>query len=106
MKLHVENQDYNESSEERRDADFAAQVEDAESPLYRGCKKSTKLSEVVALYKLKTTNRWSGKSFNGLLELLHDVFPDNHVIIKSLHKVNKFLKLFDLNMEKDSCLCE
>lgn len=32
-----------------------------------------KLLAIVALYKHKAINKWSKRSFDGLLELLHDI---------------------------------
>ena len=101
---------YSEQEESAQDECFAKQLEDAETLLYPGCTKYTKLSAIVALYKLKTTNGWSNKSFDKLLELLHDMFPEGNVILKSMYSVKKFLQTFDLGYEKihacinDCCL--
>ncbi|XP_062100835.1 uncharacterized protein LOC133806762 [Humulus lupulus] len=85
-------------------------IEEADTPLYPQCTKYTKLSSIVALYKVKTTNGWSDKSFDELLRLLNDMFPLDNMIPKSMYEVRKFLRLFDLGYEKihacvnDCCL--
>lgn len=43
-------------------------VEDARIPLYLECVKFTKMSAIVALYKLKALSGWKNKSFSDLLE--------------------------------------
>ncbi|XP_062100005.1 uncharacterized protein LOC133805876 [Humulus lupulus] len=85
--------------------DIQKKLEDAETPLYEGCEKYTKLSSIVALYKLKNLNGWTDKSFTGLLELLCDMFPKNNVLPDSMYSVRKFLRNFDLKYEKiDACI--
>ncbi|KAK3228711.1 hypothetical protein Dsin_000592 [Dipteronia sinensis] len=75
-------------------------LEDAETPLYQGCTKYKKLPAIVVLYRLKAVNGWSDKSFNGLLEILHDMLPIDNVLLKSVYSVRKFLNTFDLGCEK------
>ncbi|KAL5564647.1 hypothetical protein UlMin_027811 [Ulmus minor] len=85
--------------------EFNRNLEDAATPLYEGCMKYTKLSAIVALYKLKKVNGWSDTSFTGLLELLHDILPEKNVLLKSMYLVRRFLRRFDLKYEKiDACL--
>ncbi|XP_028095771.1 uncharacterized protein LOC114295665 [Camellia sinensis] len=101
---------YEKSVDESGDEDFFKLLEDAETPLYLGCEKYTKLSAIVALYKLKAVNEWSDNSFNKLLEMLHDMLPMGNVILKSVYSVKKFVKAFDLGYKKihacvnDCCL--
>ncbi|KAL6327729.1 hypothetical protein AAG906_024698 [Vitis piasezkii] len=52
---------------------FERLLEDAEKPLYPGCKNFTKLSALVKLYNLKGRYGWSDKSFSELLSLLGDM---------------------------------
>ncbi|GJU04227.1 hypothetical protein Tco_1114565 [Tanacetum coccineum] len=60
--------------------------DDAEKPLFEGCKKFTKLSLVVRLLDLKAKNNWSDRSFTTLLELLHEAFPeDNELPVTTYH---------------------
>ncbi|KAK9195251.1 hypothetical protein WN943_003371 [Citrus x changshan-huyou] len=83
-----------------KDEDFTQKLEDAETPLYPSCTRYTKLSAIVALYKHKAVNKWSDKSFDGLLELLHDMLPVDNVLLRSVYLVRKLLKTFDLGYEK------
>ena len=89
-----------EPLEERRNEEFKESLEDAKAPLYPGCTKYTKLSALVALYKHKVVNGWSNKSFDGLLEMLHDMLPRDNVLLRLVYLVRKFLKAFDLGYEK------
>ncbi|KAA0051297.1 uncharacterized protein E6C27_scaffold55G00040 [Cucumis melo var. makuwa] len=52
---------------------FEKLLNDAEKPLYEGCKKFTKLSTLVKLYNLKVRHGWSNISFSELLKALKDV---------------------------------
>ncbi|XP_062080640.1 uncharacterized protein LOC133785417 [Humulus lupulus] len=73
-----------ESHLEDHDDTFMEKLEDADTPLYPQFTKYTKLSSIVALYKLKTTNGWSDKSFDELLRLLNDMLPLDNMIPKSI----------------------
>ncbi|KAL5575260.1 hypothetical protein UlMin_016959 [Ulmus minor] len=100
---HDEN--FEESAQPALDDEWKQQVNDANSHLYDGCTKYTKLSSIVALYKLKTMHSWSDTSFNGLLELISDMLPSPNVLLKSMYETKKYLKKFDLQYEKiDTCV--
>lgn len=105
----MENEDY-VTPTLGKDEDFTQRLEDAETPLYPSCTRHTKLSATIALYKHKVVNKWSDKSFDGLLELLHDMLPVDNVFLRSVYSVRKLLKTFDLGYEKihacvnDCCL--
>ncbi|KAI9185773.1 hypothetical protein LWI28_010509 [Acer negundo] len=60
--------------------------------------EEVKMSDAFNL--LKAINGWSDKSFNGLLEILHDMLPIDNVLLKSVYSMRKFLKTFDLGYEK------
>jgi hypothetical protein len=64
-----------EPTHERRDEEFTNLVEDVETPLYSGCKKYTRMSSTIVLFKHKATNSLSDKSFNQLLEIIRDMLP-------------------------------
>ena len=49
--------------------EFSRVLADAESPLYKGCSKHTKLSTIIGLYNMKTKHGCLDASFNELLEL-------------------------------------
>ncbi|TYK17902.1 uncharacterized protein E5676_scaffold306G001840 [Cucumis melo var. makuwa] len=75
-----------DNSTSRKENKFSQKVEEANTPLYGGCTKYTKMSAVVALYKLKTFNGWSDTSFTSLLGLLHDMLPMDNVISRSIYE--------------------
>ena len=51
---------------------------DAETPLYVGSTKFTRLSTILRLMNLKATNGWTDKSFTELLVLLNEMFPEGN----------------------------
>ncbi|XP_024010549.1 uncharacterized protein LOC112085889 [Eutrema salsugineum] len=93
-----------------REDEFLAKLADAETPLYPSCASHSKLSAIVSLFRLKTQNGWSDKSFNELLETLPSMLPEDNVLHTSLYDVKKFLKSFHMGYEKihacvnDCCL--
>ncbi|KAK2644364.1 hypothetical protein Ddye_019559 [Dipteronia dyeriana] len=60
---------------EIRDEELTRNVEEAETPLYHGSTKYTKLSAIVVLYKHKATHGLSDKGFDELLGILQDMLP-------------------------------
>ncbi|KAL5767709.1 hypothetical protein ACOSQ2_014492 [Xanthoceras sorbifolium] len=60
---------------EIRDENVIQNVEDAETLLYDGSTKYTKLSATVVLYKHKATHGLSDKSFDELLGIVRDMLP-------------------------------
>jgi hypothetical protein len=94
-----------ETIHERRDKEFTNLVEDAKTPLYSGCKKYTRMSATIVLFKHKATNSLSDKSFNELLEIIRDMLPQDNTLPDSLYSTKKILKIFDLGYEKiDACV--
>ncbi|CAA7043012.1 unnamed protein product [Microthlaspi erraticum] len=93
-----------------KEDEFLAKLADAETPLYPSCLNHSKLSAIVSLFRIKTQNGWSDKSFNDLLEELPNLLPENNVLHTSMYDVKKFLKSFDMGYEKihacvnDCCL--
>ncbi|XP_019083197.1 PREDICTED: uncharacterized protein LOC109125634 [Camelina sativa] len=100
----------NTEGEDKIDDEFFAKLPDAEPPLYPSCSSHSKLSAIVTLFRMKTQNSWSEKSFNDLLETLSEMLPDGSVLHTSLNDVKKFLKSFDMGYQKihayinDCCL--
>ncbi|CAA7037510.1 unnamed protein product [Microthlaspi erraticum] len=86
--------------EDIKEDEFLAKLADAETPLYRSCLNHSKLSAIVSLFRLKTHNGWSDKSFNDLLETLPEMLPEDNVHHTSLYDVKKFLKSFDMGYQK------
>ncbi|CAA7025607.1 unnamed protein product [Microthlaspi erraticum] len=96
--------------EDKKEDEFLAKLADAETPLYPSCVNHCKLSAIVSLFRVKTHNGWSDKSFNDLLETLPEMLPEDNVLHSSLYEVKKFLKSFDMGYQKihacvnDCCL--
>ncbi|KAK9211876.1 hypothetical protein WN943_001254 [Citrus x changshan-huyou] len=86
-----------ENVDEQQDKFLMNFVEDAETPLYPGCSKYTKLYAVVVLYKHKTMYRYSNKSFDNLLEILCDMLPELKTILNSTHLIEILLTPFQLD---------
>lgn len=51
-------------------------MKDADEELYPGCKKFSKLSFLLHLYRIKRLFNWTNESFNALLGLLKDALPE------------------------------
>ena len=67
--------------------------------LYPGCTKLSALTFLVKLMHIKVLNGWSNKSFDMLLELLLDAFPDGAKIPKSHYDAKKMLRDFGLGYD-------
>ncbi|XP_026420318.1 uncharacterized protein LOC113316323 [Papaver somniferum] len=85
-------------------------VEEADPPLYPNCKTHTKLSITVELYRHKTVNGLSRKSFDELLKTIGSLLPPDHCLPCSTYEVKKLLKSYQLTYQKihacinDCCL--
>jgi len=73
--------------EDIREDEFLAKWADAETPLYPSCLNHSKLSAIVTLFRIKTKNGWSHKSFNELLGTLPEMLPADNVLHTSLYEV-------------------
>ncbi|KAL0551889.1 hypothetical protein IC582_010979 [Cucumis melo] len=89
---------------------FEKLLNDAEKPLYEGCKKFTKLSTLVKLYNLKVRHGWSNISFSELLKALKDILPSPNDLPTSMYEAKKMLGALGMEYEKihacpnDCCL--
>ncbi|XP_027364518.1 uncharacterized protein LOC113871621 [Abrus precatorius] len=79
---------------------FERLKDDAETPLYNGCIKFTRLSFVLKLYNLKASNGWIDKSFTELLSLLHEMLPEDNVLPKRTYEAKQVLASIGLTHEK------
>jgi len=70
---------------------FRRLISDAEQPLYDGCTKFTRLAAVSRLYKLKSVNGWTDKSFTDLLALLKDILPEGNVLPSRTYDAKQML---------------
>ena len=60
---------------EIQDEELTRNVEEAETPLYHGSMKYTKLAAIVVFYKHKDTHGLSNKGVDELLVILRDLLP-------------------------------
>ncbi|XP_075499056.1 uncharacterized protein LOC142537420 [Primulina tabacum] len=79
---------------------FMEFLEEAEKPLYNGCKRYTKLSAIVKLYNTKAKHGMSDALFSDLLMDFGDMLPDNHKLPTKMYDVKKTLSCFALSHEK------
>ena len=75
-------------------------LEDAQKPLYPGCRNFTKLSALVKLYNLKARYGWSDKSFSELLGIVGDMLPLNNELPLSMYEAKKTLNALGMEYEK------
>ncbi|KAL4032266.1 hypothetical protein IC575_005336 [Cucumis melo] len=80
--------------------EFAKLLNDAEKPLYEGCKKFTKLSTLVKLYNLRVRYGWSDISFSELLKTLKEILPTSNEIPTSMYEAKKTLGALEMSYEK------
>ncbi|XP_018462951.1 uncharacterized protein LOC108834087 [Raphanus sativus] len=96
--------------EDRKEDEFLAKLAEAKTPLYPTCSSHSKLSAVVSLFRIKSQNWWSDKSFDDLLQTLPNMLPEDNVLHTSTYDVKKFLKYFYMGYQKihacvnDCCL--
>ncbi|CAK8542809.1 unnamed protein product [Lathyrus sativus] len=64
---------------------------DMEDSLYQRCKHFTRLSVVLRLFNLKVRGGWTDKSFNELLELLKQMFPECNTLSNRTYEAKKIL---------------
>ena len=65
---------------------------DLKKPLYPGCKKSlTLLSAMLSLVNVKARYGWGDKSFTSLLQVVHDMLPEENTLPKSYYQAKKIL---------------
>jgi hypothetical protein len=79
---------------------FYKLLEDAEQPLYKGCKNFSKLSAILHLYHLKCLSGWSNKLFTMLLQILQDLLPLDAKLPKDNYEAKKIIKDLGLGYEK------
>lgn len=72
----------------------------ANTPLYPGCTKYSKLSGVLTLFNLKAKNGWSNTSFDSLLETLQDLLPEGNEIPSSTYYAKKLINPLGLDYTK------
>ena len=74
---------------------------DSKKPLYTGCKNSlTLLSAMLSLVNVKARYGWSDKSFTSLLEVVHNLLPEDNTLPKSYYKAKKILCPMGMEYQK------
>jgi len=71
----------------------------ADEPLWEGCELS-KLSFLVLLFHVKSTNKWSNKSINDLLQILQLALPKGSNISTTFVEAQRSLQSLALNMRR------
>jgi len=69
---------------------YGSMSSDAETSLYPGSTNFTRLSMVLRLMNLKAINRWNGKSFTELLQLLKDGLPKGNIYLIVIMRPKRF----------------
>ena len=93
----------------KEESEFKKKLQDAETPLYSGCFKYTKVSAIMGLYRVKVKSGMSENYFDQLIRLIHDMLPLDNVLPTSIGDVKKFLKLFGFGYDiihacKNDCI--
>ena len=74
---------------------------DSKKSLYARCNKSlTLLSVVLSLVNVKAKYRWSDKSFSSLLQVVHDMLPEENMLPKHYYQVKKILCSMGIEYQK------
>ena len=74
---------------------------DSKKPLYLGCNNSLPLlSAVISLVNLKARYRWSEKSFSSLLQVVHNMLPEENTLPKSYYQTKKILCPMGMKYQK------
>jgi hypothetical protein len=70
-----------EFSSKSQNDKFSQIMKEYETPLFSGCKKEhNKLHIVLTMLQMKSSNGWSNKGFNELLQFLNDLLPKANVL--------------------------
>ena len=79
--------------------DFFDLLRAADEPLWEGCELS-KLSFLVLLFRVKSTNKWSNKSINDLFQILQLALPKGSNIPATFVEAQRSLQSLALNMRR------
>jgi len=84
---------------------FDSLKHDSLTELYPGCSSFTRSSPILRLFKMKTRNEWTDRSFTELLEFLHEILPQGNTLPTSHYEVKKILCPMGLEYQKiHACL--
>ncbi|XP_070010997.1 uncharacterized protein [Nicotiana sylvestris] len=79
---------------------FERLMKEANEELYPGCKKFSKMSFLMHLYRTKCMFKWSNESFNALLGLLKNALPEGENLPPSFYETKKIVEGLGLKYEK------
>ncbi|XP_075075406.1 uncharacterized protein LOC142162713 [Nicotiana tabacum] len=79
---------------------FERLMKEANEELYPGCKKFSKMSFLMHLYRTKCMFKWSNESFNALLGLLKNALPEGENLPLSFYETKKIVEGLGLKYEK------
>ncbi|XP_047309914.1 uncharacterized protein LOC124913370 [Impatiens glandulifera] len=83
---------------------FDQLLKDANEELWPGCKTFSKLSFILNVYNVKCQHGWSNQSFDTLMKILKDAFPDSNTFPSSYKETKKIVDNLGLKYEKiDAC---
>ncbi|XP_074291731.1 uncharacterized protein LOC141618524 [Silene latifolia] len=104
-KLYVD-ESHNESNKpskgnnEEEEAKYERLFKAANEELYEGCQTFSKLSFILHLFHIKCMFHWSNDSFNKLIELLLEAFPQIKEFPSSYYEGKKLINNLGLGYEK------
>ncbi|XP_056688566.1 uncharacterized protein [Spinacia oleracea] len=102
--VNYETDDEYDDSTREEEVKYKKLLEASEEKLYEGCTNFSKLSFLLHLFHLKCMNHCSIESFNMLLKLILDAFPQILDFPSSFYYSKKMIKDLGLGYEKiDAC---
>ncbi|XP_056698305.1 uncharacterized protein [Spinacia oleracea] len=95
-----EDDEFPSTNTNEEEAKYKRLMEASDEGLYEGCTTFSKLSFLLHLFHLKCMFHWSAASFNKLLELLLDAFPNIKEFPSSYYEGMKIMNDLGLGYEK------
>jgi hypothetical protein len=76
-------------------------MKEYETPMFLGCKKEhNKLHVILTLLQMKSSNDWSDKGFNKLLQFFRNLLPKDNVLPQNTYQAKKTICPLELEVEK------
>jgi hypothetical protein len=80
---------------------FSQMMKEYETPMFLGCKKEhNKLHVILTLLQMKSSNDWSDKGFNKLLQFFRNLLPKDNVLPQNTYQAKKTICPLELEVEK------
>lgn len=84
--------------------EFYKLLDDAETPLYPGCQKVSRLTFLLKLLHIKTMNQVTGNCMGMFLDLLREILPEGAYVPESWYEAKKAVRNLGLSHVKiDTC---